>query len=148
MFLDQDIIPFSTHRFSIYKSDQGYFILDGNNSLVFDINTSTEEEIENQFNEFYNENQASCHHFIGEFRIDSNNHSPVVGCFYGFDFFTTNQIKESLKKLIGHIDSWQKIEGGIVKILMFYDLETLEPLKDQPSPDDFISFSVSEINSF
>ena len=144
MILDTDIIPFSTNSYRVYKSTDDYFMINGEYDLLseFQLDESSSEEeleqyqdqyeqLEEKFRTYYEENQASCHHFIGEFRIDSQNYSPFVGSFYGFDYFSESQIKEVLSKLIHCIasQSSESLKEYQIKVATLYDLESLDNLE-------------------
>jgi hypothetical protein len=137
MILDTDIIPFTTDSYSIYKSDNEYFIVNQEEEFLMeyqelDKSCSTEEnleqwqdnyeQLEERFDIYYRENQASCHHFIGEFRVDSENKEPVVGSLYGFSYFTREDIFIVMSKLI----RCRGLQNYKVKVATFYDLESIE----------------------
>lgn len=113
MFLDKDIIPYTTHSFKAYKSSNEIFIrneeyhflmelnaIDTSVSIdeAIEINQKYREETINRFNAFTEANQASCHHFIGEFRLDcidelkNQKYEPIVCNFYGYKYFSVNDI--------------------------------------------------------
>jgi hypothetical protein len=167
MILDTDIIPFTTNSYRVYKSEEEYFMINGEDSFLIEQNghpskarptgsthlrkpqmtcpqldrSCSEEEfeqfqddydrLEERFDIYYRENQASCHHFIGEFRIDSENYAPFVGSFYGFDYFSEREIEDALSKLIRCIEmqSGKGLKEYEIKVATLYDLESLDNIE-------------------
>lgn len=106
------------------------------------------EQLEERFNTYYQENQASCHHFIGEFRINSGNYAPFVGRFLGYDYFTEREILTFVSKLIRCVkaQSGEGFENYEIQIATLYDLESLENL--EPHKYQYHEYSDEKVEGY
>lgn len=144
MLLDTSIISFTYNRYSIYKSDNEYFLVNLDNdifvadkefssqSLNEDINRYTQnyDRVCELYDVFEDENVASCH-LIGEFRIDFQALDSLVGSFFGFDYFTKNEILDRLRLLVywRRVTMQANILNPYVRTVTFYDVKSLKDIK-------------------
>lgn len=138
MFLDKDIVVYSHNFYRIYKNQSKYYLINQENELLISLDNfdnfedlaAEYKKLEEEFIEYCQTNPVSCSHYIGEFRLDSKNYEPIVGSFYGMNYFSRKDIETVLQNLIKFVSqSAKRLQINNIQVLTFYDLDTLKNLE-------------------
>ncbi len=139
MFLDKDIVIYSHNFYRVYKEQSKYYLINQEDELLlspdvfdnFEKFAAEYKKLEEEFIEYYETNLDSCHHYIGEFRIDSENYEPVAGSFYGMNYFSRKDIEAVLQKLIKCVaqSATKRLQINNIQVLTFYDLDSFKDLE-------------------